>query len=95
MKIDTDNAAKALQPHLVQETNLQRKIEIAEFLGRHGIRDGYPYAIEHMSEPYLREEAILALAAIREPRAVGADFWYLVSGGDVQGKRCVKSPHAW
>ena len=31
----------------------------------------------------------------REPRAVGADFWYLVSGGDVQGKQCVKSPHAW
>jgi HEAT repeat protein len=70
VKIGTDDAAKALQPHLVQETNLQRKIEIAEFLGRHGIRDGYPYVIEHMSEPYLREEAILALAAIREPRAV-------------------------
>lgn len=71
IKIDTDDAAKALQPHLPQETNLQRKLEIAEFLGRHGIRDGYPYAIEHMSEPYLREQAISALAAIREPRAVG------------------------
>ena len=71
IKIDTDDAARALQPHLVQETNLQRKLEIAEFLGRHGIRDGYPYAIEHMSEPYLREQAISALAAIREPRAVG------------------------
>jgi len=71
IKIDTDDAAKALQPHLLQETNLQRKLEIAEFLGRHGIRDGYPYAIEHMSEPYLREQAISALAAIREPRAVG------------------------
>ena len=70
IKIDTDEAAKALQPHLLQETNLQRKLEIAEFLGRHGIRDGYPYAIEHMSEPYLREQAISALAAIREPRAV-------------------------
>jgi HEAT repeat protein len=71
IKIDTDDAAKALQPHLLQETNLQRKLEIAQFLGRHGIRDGYPYAIEHMSEPYLREQAISALAAIREPRAVG------------------------
>jgi HEAT repeat protein len=71
IKIDTDDAAKVLQPHLLQETNLQRKLEIAEFLGRHGIRDGYPYAIEHMSEPYLREQAISALAAIREPRAVG------------------------
>jgi len=71
IKIDTDTAAKALQPHLLQETNLRRKLEIAEFLGRHGIRDGYPYAIEHMSEPYLREQAISALAAIREPRAAG------------------------
>src|SRR6266576_1153238 len=71
IKIDTDDAAKALQPHLLQETNLQRKLEIAQCLGRHGIRDGYPYAIEHMSESYLREQAISALAAIREPRAVG------------------------
>jgi len=71
IKINTDDAARALQPHLLQETNLQRKLEIAEFLGRHGIRDGYPYAIEHMSEPYLREQAISALAAIREPRALG------------------------
>ena len=83
MKIDTDDAAKALQPHLVQETNLQRKIEIAEFLGRHGIRDGYPYAIEHMSEPYLREEAISALAAIREPRAVGELRKILETSNDV------------
>src|SRR5437879_2918884 len=50
--------------------DLSRKLELAEFLGRHGIRDGYPYAIEHMSEPFLREQAISALAAIREPRAV-------------------------
>jgi HEAT repeat protein len=83
VKIDTDDAAKALQPHLLQETNLQRKIEIAEFLGRHGIRDGYPYAIEHMSEPYLREQAIAALAAIREPRAVGELRKILETSNDV------------
>jgi HEAT repeat protein len=83
VKIDTDDAAKALQPHLVQETNLQRKIEIAEFLGRHGIRDGYPYAIEHMSEPYLREQAIAALVAIREPRAVGELRKILETSNDV------------
>jgi HEAT repeat protein len=83
IKIDTDDAAKALQPHLLQETNLQRKIEIAEFLGRHGIRDGYPYAIEHMSEPYLREEAISALAAIREPRAAGELRKILETSNDV------------
>jgi len=83
VKIDTDDAAKALQPHLVQETNLQRKIEIAEFLGRHGIREGYPYAIEHMSEPYLREQAIAALVAIREPRAVGELRKILETSNDV------------
>jgi HEAT repeat protein len=83
VKIDTDDAARALQPHLLQETNLQRKIAIAEFLGRHGIRDGYPYAIEHMAEPYLREEAISALAAIREPRAVGELRKILETSNDV------------
>jgi HEAT repeat protein len=83
IKIDTDDAAKALRPHLLQETNLQRKIKMAEFLGRHGIRDGYPYAIEHMSEPYLREEAIAALAAIREPRAVGELRKILETSNDV------------
>jgi len=69
IKIDTDEAARTLQPHLREETDLLRKLQIAEFLGRHGIRDGYPYVIEHMSEPDLREQAIAALAAIREPRA--------------------------
>jgi HEAT repeat protein len=83
IRIDTDDAARALQPHLLQETNLQRKIEIAEFLGRHGIRDGYPYAIEHMSEPYLREQAISALAAIRERRAVGELRKILEKSNDV------------
>ncbi len=37
---------------------------MAEFLGRHGIHDGYPYAIEHMAEPELLDQAIAALAAI-------------------------------
>jgi HEAT repeat protein len=70
-KINTDGAAQALQPHLLEEANLLRKLELAEFLGQHGIRDGYPFAVEHMSEPSLREQAISALAAIREPRAIG------------------------
>jgi HEAT repeat protein len=82
-KIDTDEAAKALQPHLREETDLLRKVQIAEFLGRHGIRDGYPYALEHMSEPYLREQAISALAAIREPRADGELRRILQSSNDV------------
>jgi len=68
-KIDTVEAAQALQSHLGEEANLKRKLEMAEFLGRHGIGDGYAFAIEHMSERSLREPAIAALAAIRNPQA--------------------------
>jgi HEAT repeat protein len=83
IKINTDDAAKALQPHLREEMDLSRKLELAEFLGRHGIRDGYPYAIEHMSEPSLREQAISALASIRDPRAVGELRKILDTSNDV------------
>jgi len=70
IKIDTDEAAKSLQPHLREERDLLEKLKMAEFLGHHGIRDGYPYAIEHMAEPELLEQAIAALAAMRDSRAV-------------------------
>ena len=68
--IDTDEAASVLWPHLAQESDLLRKLQIAAFLGRHGFRGGYPYAIEHMSVPQLQDAAVEALAAIREPKAV-------------------------
>src|SRR5262249_859781 len=61
-KINTDEAAKALLPHLRGEADLLRKLQIAEFLGRHGIRDGYVYALEHLSEPHLLEQAVTTLA---------------------------------
>ena len=70
LKIGSDDAAKALQPHLREEQNLFRKLQIAEMLGRHGMRDGYVFAIEHVSESWLLEQAVAALAAIREPQAV-------------------------
>ena len=69
-KIDTDEAASVLWPHLAQESDLLRKLQLAAFLGRHGFRGGYPYAIEHMSSPQLQDAAVEALAAIREPKAV-------------------------
>jgi len=69
-KIDTDEAASALWPHLDEETDLPRKLQLIGFLGRHGFRDGYSQAIEHLSQVALREEAVLALAALREPRAI-------------------------
>jgi HEAT repeat protein len=69
-KIDTDEAASMVWPSLSQETDLVRKLQLAEFLGRHGFRGGYPYAIEHMSAPMLQHVAIDALASIREPKAI-------------------------
>ena len=69
LSIGSPAAARALQPHLAQEQNLHRKLRIAELLGRHGMRDGYPYAIEHASEPYLTDQAVAALVAMRDPRA--------------------------
>lgn len=70
-KIDTEEAARALLPHLREETDLHHKLLISEFLGRHGMREGYPYAMEHLSEPGLIEPAVSALAAIRDPKTVG------------------------
>ncbi|MGH8249124.1 MAG: HEAT repeat domain-containing protein [Steroidobacteraceae bacterium] len=55
---------------------------MAEFLGRHGVRDGYPYAMEHMSEPHLLERAVAALAAIGDGRAVEASRKILESSND-------------
>lgn len=69
-RIDTDEAASVLWPHLARESDLSRKLQLAGFLGRHGFRGGYPYAIEHMSSPQLQDAAVEALAAIREPKAL-------------------------
>jgi HEAT repeat protein len=84
LKIDTDDAARALEPQLRPEANLFRKLQIAELLGRHKIRDGYPYAIEHMSEPDLREQAISAPAAIQEPGAIEKLREVLATSNDVE-----------
>ncbi len=40
-----------------------RMLQMAEFLGRHGFRGGAPYAIEHLSGPALRDQAVQALAS--------------------------------
>jgi HEAT repeat protein len=82
MKIDTREAAQALQPHLRQELDLSRKLQVAEFLGRHGLRDGYPYALEHMSEPGLQDRAVSALAAIRDPASIETLRRVLASSND-------------
>jgi HEAT repeat protein len=69
-KIDTDEAASALWPHLDEEPDLSRKLKLVAFLGRHGFREGYAQALEHLSQMNLREEAVEAIAAIAEPKAI-------------------------
>ena len=69
-RIDSDEAASALWPHLDEEADLARKLELIAFLGRHGFRDGYAQAIEHLSQINLRDQAVEALGAIADPRAV-------------------------
>jgi hypothetical protein len=69
-RIDTDEAASALWPHLDEEADVARKLRLIAFLGRHGFREGYAQALEHLSQAALREEAVAAIAAIGEPRAI-------------------------
>ncbi|WP_435018778.1 HEAT repeat domain-containing protein [Tundrisphaera sp. TA3] len=69
-RIDTDEAASVLWPHLDEEPNVARKLELIAFLGRHGFKDRYPVAIEHLSQPTLRDLAVEALAALGDPRAI-------------------------
>ena len=67
MDIDTRAAAQALRPHMPTEQNLVRKLRFAGFLGRHGFDDGYPFALEHLSERRYLEGALEAIAGIAKP----------------------------
>ena len=69
-KIDTEEAASALWPHRDEEADLSRRLRLTAFLGRHGFKDGYAQTIEHLSQAALRDEAVEALAAIGEPKAI-------------------------
>ena len=69
-RIDTDEAASALWPHLDEEADVSSKLRLIAFLGRHGFREGYAQALEHLSQAALREEAVAAIAAIGEPKAI-------------------------
>ncbi len=67
MEIDTPGAAQALRSHLSTEPDLLRKLRFAAFLGPHGFDDGYPFALEHLSEPRYLEAALEAIAGIARP----------------------------
>jgi hypothetical protein len=60
-RIDNDEAASALWPHLDEEIDLSSKLQLISFLGRHGFRDGYAQVIEHLSDAALSDQAVLAL----------------------------------
>jgi len=83
MKIDTEEAALALKPHLAEETNLDYKLRVSAFLGRHGIDDGYAYAVEHMSDPRYRDAAVDAIAAIDSPETAEQMLEIYRSSNDV------------
>ncbi len=64
IEIDTQSAAKAIRPRLAEETDLAYKLRLAAFIGHHGFDDGYPYAVEHMSDPRYLEAAVEAIGTI-------------------------------
>jgi HEAT repeat protein len=68
--IDTDEAASVLAPHAAAEADPARRLLIYAFLGKHGMRDGYQFALEQLGQPTYAPWAIEALAAIRHPDAV-------------------------
>ncbi|MEA3209617.1 MAG: hypothetical protein QOE70_2674 [Chthoniobacter sp.] len=82
--IGSRSAAEALQPRLAQEKNLSEKLRIAALLGKHGMRDGYPYAIEHVSEPYLTDLAVTALVAMNDPRTTAEARKILETSNDAK-----------
>jgi HEAT repeat protein len=83
MRIDSEEAALVLQPHLAEETNLGYKLRVSAFLGRHGIDDGYVYAVEHMSDPRYRDAAVNAIAAIDRPETAEQMLEVYRSSNDV------------
>jgi hypothetical protein len=87
VKIDTKAAAEAIRPHLAGETDLAYKLLLAAFLGRHGLDDGYTYALEHMSDLHYLEASIEALGAIRKPGSAEQLLDIYRNSNDLRWKR--------
>ena len=87
MEIDTGTAAQALRPHISTERNLVQKLRFAAFLGRHGFDDGYPYALEHLSDPGYLEAALEAIVGIAKPGTVEQLLDLYASSNDRDWKR--------
>ena len=87
MEIDTKASARALRPHMPNETELAYKLRLAAFLGGHGFDDGYPYAIEHMSDPRYLEGAVDAVANIAKSGSANQLIDIYRNSNDVGWKR--------
>lgn len=87
MEIDTKAAAQALRPHMPDETDLAYKLRLAAFLGGHGFDDGYPYAIEHMSDPRYLEAAVNAVATIEKSGSANQLLDIYRNSNDLDWKR--------
>lgn len=83
--INTQTAVTAVRLRLKAEPHLPLKLRMARFLGRHGIQDGYPFAIEHIADSGLTELAAEALATIRDDRAQ-KELWQILE---------TSHDHAW
>jgi HEAT repeat protein len=66
--IGDDAAVAAVRLRLKAEPDLSLKLRMATMLGRHGLHDGYAFAIEHVADPGLTEIAVESLGSIREER---------------------------
>ena len=87
MAIDTKAAARAIRPHLSEEIDLGYKLRLSAFIGSHGFDDGYPYALEHMSESRYREAAVQVLATINKPGTVKRLLDIYKTSNDLAWKR--------
>lgn len=87
MEIDTKASARALRPHIPDETDLTYKLRLAAFLGGHGFDDGYPYAIEHMSDPRYLEAAVDAVANIAKSGSANQLIEIYTDSNDLSWRR--------
>jgi len=66
--IDSPAAAREVRPLLKSEAHLPYKLRLARLLARHGMRDGYALATEHLADVDHTAAAALVLAALDDPR---------------------------
>jgi HEAT repeat protein len=82
--IDHPDGVAAIRLRLKSEPDLRMKLDMARVLGRHGIQDGYAFALEHLADPGITTYAASALAAIDDERTSGQLWKNLETSHDNQ-----------